>query len=66
MSPFNAPLTEGMQKVAQVLEEERLVTWTKWNTVYCCPPLIIDEEGIMEGINILDKALTEADKYVEG
>ncbi|MFV2015230.1 MAG: aminotransferase class III-fold pyridoxal phosphate-dependent enzyme, partial [Candidatus Heimdallarchaeota archaeon] len=64
LSPFNSPPTEPMQKVAKVLMENNLITFVKWNTIYCCPPLIITEEQIMEGINILDKALNEADKFV--
>lgn len=64
LSPFNSPPTEPMQKVAKILMENNLITFVKWNTIYCCPPLIITEEQIMEGINILDKALEEADKFV--
>ncbi|MHA2029362.1 MAG: aminotransferase class III-fold pyridoxal phosphate-dependent enzyme [Candidatus Kariarchaeaceae archaeon] len=64
LSPFNSPATEPMQKVEKVLIENKLITFVKWNTIYCCPPLIITEEQIMEGIGILDKALDEADKFV--
>lgn len=64
LSPFNAPPTEAMQKVAKVLMENNLITFVKWNTIYCCPPLIITEEQIMDGISILDKGLDEADKFI--
>ncbi|MCE7737197.1 MAG: aminotransferase class III-fold pyridoxal phosphate-dependent enzyme [Candidatus Heimdallarchaeota archaeon] len=64
LSPFNAPPTEPMQKVAKVLTDNNLMTFVKWNTIYCCPPLIITEEQIMDAVAILDKALDEADKFV--
>ncbi|MCH8908513.1 MAG: aminotransferase class III-fold pyridoxal phosphate-dependent enzyme [Candidatus Heimdallarchaeota archaeon] len=64
LSPYNSALTEPMQKVSKVLMDNNLITFVKWNTIYCCPPLIITEEQIMEAMTILDKALTEADKYI--
>ncbi len=64
LSPFNSPLTEPMRKVAAVLKERRLVTWAKWNTIYCCPPLTISKEEILEGIAILDEAISKADPYI--
>jgi taurine--2-oxoglutarate transaminase len=63
MSPFNSPLTEPMQKVAKILQENGLSTFVRWNWIFCAPPLIITEEQIQEGINIIDKALSEAEKY---
>lgn len=64
LSPFNSPPTEAMQNVAKVLMDNNLITFVKWNTIYCCPPLIISKEQIMDGMAILDKALDEADKFV--
>jgi len=66
MSPFNSALTEPMQKVAKFLQENGLSTFVRWNWIFCAPPLIITKEQIREGINIIDKALDEADKFYQG
>lgn len=66
MSPWNGPLTEPMQAVARSLREQGLSTFVRWNWVFCDPPLVITEEQIGEGLEILDRALTEADRYYEG
>ncbi len=63
LSPFNSPLTEPMQKVAKILQENGLSTFVRWNWIFCAPPLIITEEQIQEGINIIDRAISEAEKY---
>jgi taurine--2-oxoglutarate transaminase len=60
---FNQPLSEPMQKVAKSLRDNGMSTFVKWNWIFCCPPLIISEDQIQEGINIIDKALKEADAY---
>ncbi|PWI49018.1 aspartate aminotransferase family protein [Candidatus Heimdallarchaeota archaeon B3_Heim] len=63
LSPFNSPLTEPMQKVAKILRENGLSTFVRWNWIFCAPPLIITEEQIQEGITIIERALSEAEKY---
>lgn len=65
MSPFNQPLTEPMQKVAATLVENGINTFVRWNWVFCAPPLIITEEQIQEGIDVLDKCLDITDQYYE-
>jgi taurine--2-oxoglutarate transaminase len=65
MSPFNKALTEPMQKVAKSLQENGLSTFVRWNWIFCAPPLIITKEQIQEGINIIDKAVDEADKFYQ-
>ena len=63
LSPFNKPLTEPMRRVANVLHENGLSTFVRWNWIFCAPPLIITEEQIQDGINIIDKAICEVEKY---
>lgn len=65
MSPFNSAPTEPMQKVAKHLLENGLSTFVRWSWIFCNPPLIISEDQIQEGIDIIDGALTEADKFVK-
>ncbi len=66
MSPFNSALTEPMQKVGKILQKNGLSTLIRWNWIFCTPPLIITKEQIQEGINIIDEALNEADKFYQG
>ncbi|MGD8624070.1 MAG: aminotransferase class III-fold pyridoxal phosphate-dependent enzyme [Anaerolineae bacterium] len=63
MSGWNRPLSEPMQKVAASLREQGMSTFVKWDWVFCTPPLVINEEEIGEGLEIIDRALTEADRY---
>ena len=61
MSGFNRPLTEPMQKVAASILGDGLSTFVRWNWIFCAPPLIINEEQIDEGLEIIDKALNITD-----
>jgi taurine--2-oxoglutarate transaminase len=63
LSPFNAPLSEPMQQVATELRDRGMSTFVRWNMIFCTPPLIIDDEQINEGLEILDRALSLADKF---
>ncbi len=63
MSGFNASLSEPMQKVAASLREQGMSTFVRWNLLFCTPPLIIEEQQIQEGLQILDQALSLADEY---
>jgi taurine--2-oxoglutarate transaminase len=65
LSEFNKPLTEPMKKVAASLRSQGMNTFVRWNYIFSAPPLIVDKAGIQEGLNILDKALDEADKFVQ-
>lgn len=66
MSEFNQPLSEPMQAVATSLRSQGLSTFVRWNWIFNCPPLIITEEQIQEGLAMVGKALEEADRFYEG
>ena len=66
MSPFNKPFTDPMKQVVKTLKENGLTTLVRWNLIFDTPPLIITEEQISEGLQILDHALTMLDQYYEG
>jgi taurine--2-oxoglutarate transaminase len=66
MSGFNLPHSEPIRKVAGLLRQHGLSTFVRWDYIFCTPPLIITEAQIQEGLDVLDIALTEADKYYEG
>ena len=63
LSPFNAPLSEPMQRVANELRDSGMSTFVRWNMIFCTPPLIIDDEQINEGSAILDRSLAIADRF---
>lgn len=65
MSDFNQPLSEPMRKVAAILRQEGMNTFVRWNWIFNAPPLVIDEGQIQEGLDIIDKALTESDRYCD-
>lgn len=66
LSPFNKPFTEPMRRLASYLRENGMFTMVRWNWIFCAPPLIIREEQIREGIEILSGALAITDEYYEG
>jgi taurine--2-oxoglutarate transaminase len=63
MSSFNAPLSEAMRELASSLRENGMSTFVRWNWIFCTPPLIISQEQISEGLEIMDRALSIADKF---
>ncbi|MDX1993735.1 MAG: aminotransferase class III-fold pyridoxal phosphate-dependent enzyme [bacterium] len=66
MSPFNKPLSDAMKEAAGTLKQTGLTTLVRWNMIFNTPPLIISEEQIHEGLEILDKALTKLDAHYTG
>jgi taurine--2-oxoglutarate transaminase len=64
LGDFNKPMSEPVQKVAASLRLNGMSTFVKWNWIFCFPPLIITEEQIQEGIDILNNALDIADSYI--
>lgn len=66
MSPFNKPFTDPMKQTAKALKDSGLSTMVRWNMVFSTPPLIITEQQISEGLQILDHVLTDLDQYYEG
>jgi taurine--2-oxoglutarate transaminase len=66
MSPFNKPLTPPMAAVAASLRQQGMSTFVRWNMVFCCPPLVVTENQVKEGVDIIDRALAAADKAYAG
>src|SRR4030095_7171309 len=65
MAPFNASPSEMevMNKVAAKIKELGMYTFVRWNYIFTCPPLSITKEQIDEGLAIISKAISIADKY---
>ncbi len=63
MTPWNASSPE-MNALRKFCLERGLFVYTHWHTVLIIPPLIITEEELAEGFEVLDKALFFTDKAV--
>lgn len=61
MAPWNGSSPE-MAALRTYCLDNGLFLYTHWHTVLIVPPLIITEEQLREGMDVLDKALTIADK----
>jgi len=65
MAPWNGSSPE-MAALKKYCLDNGLFLYTHWHTVLIIPPLIITEEQLKEGFDILDKALDITDKSVIG
>ncbi|MES0360230.1 MAG: aminotransferase class III-fold pyridoxal phosphate-dependent enzyme [Anaerolineales bacterium] len=65
MAPYNGTSPE-MNRIRQFLLDNGVYTFIHWNTILVIPPLIINEEELAEGFQVLDKALEISDSAVEG
>jgi taurine---2-oxoglutarate transaminase len=64
MAPWNGSSLE-MTALKKYCLEHGLYLYTHWHTALIIPPLIISEEELKEGFNVLDKALEITDKAVK-
>ncbi|MEA3440092.1 MAG: aminotransferase class III-fold pyridoxal phosphate-dependent enzyme, partial [Chloroflexota bacterium] len=64
MAPFNSSSPE-MDALRRFCLDRGLYLYTHWHTVLIIPPLIISEEQLAEGFEILDEGLEIADAAVD-
>jgi taurine--2-oxoglutarate transaminase len=64
MAPWNGSSPE-MAALRKYCTDHGLFLYTHWHTVLIIPPLIIDEEQLQEGMDVLGKALEITDKVVK-
>ncbi|HET7145490.1 MAG TPA: aminotransferase class III-fold pyridoxal phosphate-dependent enzyme [Anaerolineales bacterium] len=64
MAPWNGTAPE-MIALRKYCIDHGLFLYTHWHTVLIIPPLIISEEQLKEGMDVLDKALEITDKAVK-
>ncbi len=64
LAPFNAKPSEmgAMTQVAAKIRELGMFTFVKWNFIFVAPPLTITREQVDEGMEILSKAISIADR----
>ena len=64
-APYNGS-SEAMGAMNAFLREQGLFTFLRWSHVMCNPPLVITEEQLQEGWDIIDRGLDIVDSYFEG
>ncbi|MEV8267953.1 aspartate aminotransferase family protein [Microbacterium sp. NPDC076911] len=64
--PFNAagPDAAPVSAVAAACKRDGLWPFVHFNRVHVAPPLVIDEDDLVRGLGIVDRALAEADAYL--
>ena len=67
VTPWNAKPAdmEATNRMAAKIREAGMFTFVRWNWIFTAPPLIVSEEQIDEGIEILSQAISIADEYYE-
>ncbi|NNE16200.1 MAG: aminotransferase class III-fold pyridoxal phosphate-dependent enzyme [Saprospiraceae bacterium] len=65
--PWNAQGDQAILsgQIASKLKELGMFTFVKWNFIFMAPPLIITEDQIDEGLEIISKALEIADQHYQ-
>lgn len=63
MTPYNDTSPE-MTELRQYLLDNGLYTFIHWNVILVNPPLIISEEQLAEGFEVIDRALEITDRAV--
>ncbi len=64
MAPWNGSAPE-MAALRKYCLDHGLFLYTHWHTVLIIPPLIITEDQLKEGLDVLDKALEITDQAVK-
>ncbi len=64
MAPWNGASPE-MTALRKYCLDHGLFLYTHWHTILIIPPLIINEEQLKEGVDVLDQALVIADKATQ-
>ncbi len=68
MAPFNAKAAEMgvMAKVGPRLKELGMITFVRWNMIFCVPPLVITKDQLDESFAMIDDALSIVDQGYTG
>ena len=65
IAPWNGSSPE-MKAIDRFVSDHGVFLYTHWHTILIIPPLIISEEQLREGMNVIDQALEIADKGYTG
>ena len=61
LSPLYGAQTEPMLRFARYCRSKRVDVWTRFNWVFVTPPLVISEDDLELGLEVVDQALYEVD-----
>jgi len=61
LAPFNGS-SPGMAKIAAHLKSKHLYAFSRFNMLWVCPPLIISENELSHGLDIIEEALLLVDQ----
>jgi len=61
LAPFNDS-SPGMAKIAAHLKSKHLYAFSRFNMLWVCPPLIISENELSHGLDIIEEALLLVDQ----
>ena len=61
LSPLNGPQTVPMARIAATCRAERVDVMTRFNWVFVTPPLVISQDDLELGLEVVDQALYEVD-----
>lgn len=65
LSEWNKPMSKPMSDLAGHLKNNGVAAFVKWNQVYICPPLCINEQQIDEALEVYSQAFEITDKAVD-
>jgi len=65
VTPWNAKPAdmEATNRMAAKIREAGMFTFVRWNWIFTAPPLIVTEDQIDEGLDIISQAISIADEY---
>jgi taurine---2-oxoglutarate transaminase len=63
LAPFNGSSPE-MGKLAGHLKSRHLYAFSRFNMLWVCPPLIINEEELRNGLDIVEEGLAGVDSVL--
>jgi taurine--2-oxoglutarate transaminase len=64
LAPFNGTSPE-MAKLAGNLKSQHLYAFTRFNMLWVCPPLVITQEQLAEGLDIIEQSLALIDATLQ-
>src|SRR5579859_8088563 len=56
LSPFNQPLAKPMQDINAYLRSKGIFAFVRWNFLFACPPLVINEAQIQDALSAFNEA----------
>ncbi len=65
LAPYNGT-HPAMGRLARFFRDNGLFTFVRWGSFMCNPPLVITEEQLLEGFDIIDRGLELTDDAFEG